>query len=50
MSLNVRKKRSYTDLNYDFLMKGLDVSAISFHKMLQTAFKLDDMPENYLRN
>ena len=41
MSLNVRKKRSYTDLNYDFLMKGLDVSAVSFHKMLQVAFKLD---------
>jgi enoyl-[acyl-carrier protein] reductase I len=39
--LNVRKKRSYTDLNYDFLMKGLDVSAVSFHKMLQVAFKLD---------
>ena len=41
MSLNVRKNRSYTDLNYDFLMKGLDVSAVSFHKMLQVAFKLD---------
>jgi len=41
MSLNVRKKRTYTDLNYDFLMKGLDVSAVSFHKMLQVAFKLD---------
>ena len=41
MSLNVRKKRVYTDLNYDFLMKGLDVSAISFHKMLQVAYKLN---------
>jgi enoyl-[acyl-carrier protein] reductase I len=41
MSVNVRKKREYTDLNYDFLMKGLDVSAVSFHKMLQVAFKLD---------
>ena len=41
MSLNVRKKRHYTDLNYDFLLKGLDISAISFHKMLQVAFKLD---------
>ena len=41
MSLNVRKKKHYTDLNYDFLMKGLDVSAVSFHKMLQVAFKLD---------
>ena len=41
MSVNVRKKRQYTDLNYDFLMKGLDVSAVSFHKMLQSAFKLE---------
>ena len=41
MSLNVRKKRHYTDLNYDFLLKGLDISAVSFHKMLQVAFKLD---------
>ena len=41
MSLNVRKKRHYTNLNYDFLFKGIDVSAISFHKMLQVAFNLD---------
>ena len=41
MSVNVRKKRHYTDLNYDYLMKGLDVSAISFHKLLQVAMKLD---------
>ncbi|MAZ55374.1 MAG: enoyl-ACP reductase [Flavobacteriales bacterium] len=41
MSVNVRKKRQYTDLNYDYLIKGLDVSAVSFHKMLQSAFKLE---------
>ena len=41
MSVNVRKKKAYTDLNYDYLMKGLDVSAVSFHKVLQTAYKLD---------
>jgi len=41
MSVNVRKKKDYTDLNYDYLMKGLDVSAVSFHKVLQTAYKLD---------
>ena len=41
MSVNVRKKRPYTDLNYDYLMKGIDVSAISFHKLLQTSMKLD---------
>jgi len=41
MSPNVRKKRAYTDLNYNFLQKTLDISAISFHKVLQTAWKLD---------
>jgi len=41
MSVNVRKGRHYTDQNYDFTMKGLDVSALSFHKVLQTAMKND---------
>jgi len=41
MSLNVRKKRVYSDLNYNYLQKTLDISAISFHKMLQVAYKLD---------
>jgi enoyl-[acyl-carrier protein] reductase I len=41
MSPNVRKKNAYTNLNYDFFQKSLDVSALSFHKVLQTAYKLD---------
>lgn len=41
MSLNVRKKRVYNDLDYNYLNKTLDISAISFHKVLQIAFKLD---------
>ncbi len=41
MSLNVRKGRSYTDLNYDFMLKTFDISAVSFHKMMQTIWKLD---------
>ena len=45
MSVNVRKGRHYTDLNYDWLEKGWDVSAVSFHKVLQTAWKLDSMNE-----
>ena len=45
MSLNVRKKRSYDDLDYDFLQKTLDISAISFHKVLQCAKKLDAINE-----
>jgi enoyl-[acyl-carrier protein] reductase I len=39
MSVNVRKGRHYTDEKYDWTMKGLDVSALSFHKVLQTAYK-----------
>lgn len=45
MSLNVRKKRSYDDLDYDFLQKTLDISAVSFHKVLQCAKKLDAINE-----
>lgn len=37
MSPNVRKKRTYDDLDYSMLEKTLDISAISFHKMLQVA-------------
>ena len=43
MSPNVRKKREYGDLNYDWYMKTLDVSAVSFHKMMQVAEKMDIM-------
>ena len=45
MSLNVRKDRPYDDLDYSFLMKTMDISAFSFHKMLQTAKKLDALNE-----
>lgn len=45
MSLNVRKKRVYSDLNYSYLNKTLDISAISFHKVLQVAYKLDAIKE-----
>ncbi|MDR1743173.1 MAG: SDR family oxidoreductase [Dysgonamonadaceae bacterium] len=45
MSPNVRKKRTYDDLDYDLLDKTLAVSAISFHKTLQVAKKLDAIAE-----
>lgn len=45
MSVNVRKGKKYTDLNHDWLAKGWDVSAVSFHKLLQTLYKLDAMNE-----
>ena len=45
MSPNVRKKRTYDDLDYDMLGKTLDISALSFHKMIQSAKKLNAIAE-----
>jgi len=45
MSPNVRKGISYTDTNYDNFLKTLDISALSLHKVLQTAMKLDALNE-----
>jgi enoyl-[acyl-carrier protein] reductase I len=45
MSMNVRKHREYDDLDYEFFLKTIDISAISFHKMLQVAKKMDAINE-----
>ena len=45
MSVNVRKGKAYTDQNYDWTKKGWDVSAVSFHKVMQTLYKNDAMSE-----
>src|SRR6056300_1628413 len=45
MSVNVRKGKHYTDLNYDWLQKGWDVSAVSFHKLMQSLYHKDAMNE-----
>lgn len=41
MSMNVRKSRTYDDLDYTYYHQTIDISAMSFHKMLQVAKKLD---------
>lgn len=41
MSVNIRKNVPYVESNYDYFMKGIDVSALSFHKMLSVAKRLD---------
>jgi len=41
MSLNVRKHRDYDDVDYDYFLKTIDISALSFHKMLQVAKKMN---------
>ncbi|MFM7078359.1 MAG: enoyl-ACP reductase [Bacteroidota bacterium] len=43
MSPNVRKSIPYTETNYDFYHKTLDISAISLHRVLHTAMKQDAM-------
>jgi enoyl-[acyl-carrier protein] reductase I len=41
MSPNVRKGLSYDRLNYEYYQKTLDISALSFHKVLHVCRKLD---------
>ncbi|MGZ3755314.1 MAG: enoyl-ACP reductase FabI [Mucilaginibacter sp.] len=45
MSVNVRKGITYTENNYDFTHKGFDISALSLHRVLQTAMKMDAINE-----
>jgi len=43
MSINVRKKKEYTNLKHDWMLKTFDISAISFHKVMQTLYNKDLM-------
>src|SRR5690606_5321379 len=43
MSMNVRKGKHYTDLDYQFMAKGWDISAVSFHRVMKTAWDRDAM-------
>jgi enoyl-[acyl-carrier protein] reductase I len=45
MSINVRKGIPYYENNYDFTHKGFDISALSLHRVLATAMKLDAINE-----
>lgn len=45
MSPNVRKGKTYTDLDYDYYHKTVDISAMSLHKTLQTAMRIDAISE-----
>lgn len=45
MSPNVRKGLHYTSLDYNYMMKTLDVSAMSLHKTLQVAYNMDAINE-----
>lgn len=45
MSLNIRKGKSYTDLDYKFMHDTMDISSMSFHRLMQTLMKHDAMKE-----
>ena len=44
-SPNIRKSIPYAESNYEFYGKTLDISAISLHKILSSAYKMDAMSE-----
>jgi len=45
MSPNVRKDIQYEQTSYDNMLKTFDISALSFHRILQTAYKFDAIRE-----
>ncbi len=45
MSLNMRKNKHYTEIDYGFTQKTMDISALSFHRVLRTAWDLDALNE-----
>ncbi len=45
MSINVRKGKPYTEINYEWNAKTLDISAMSLHRVLRTAWDMDAINE-----
>ncbi|MBY0535457.1 MAG: SDR family oxidoreductase [Chitinophagaceae bacterium] len=45
MGINVRKGKHYTEMNYEWNSKTLDISAMSLHRVLRTAWDLDALNE-----
>ena len=45
MSVNMRKAKTYTDLNHEWMHKTLDISSMSFHRMMQSLYNMDAMAE-----
>jgi len=45
MGVNVRKNRPYEDLNHDWYLKTLDISAVSLHRVVQAGLKADALAE-----
>src|ERR1035437_480433 len=45
MSPNVRKDIPYEQTSYENMLRTFDISALSFHRVLQTSYKLDALKE-----
>ncbi len=45
MSPNVRKGIPYAESSYENMLKTFDISALSFHRILQTAYRMDAIKE-----
>jgi len=45
MSLNVRKGKHYTEIDYEWNKKTLDISSMSLHRVLRTAWDMDALNE-----
>ncbi len=45
MSLNIRKGKAYTDIDYKYMHETLDISSVSFHRLMQTLWNKDAMKE-----
>lgn len=45
MSMNMRKGKPYTEIDYGFNQKTLDISSTSLHRLLATTYKLDALKE-----
>jgi len=43
MSMNLRRHREYTNVNYSYFNQTIDISAISLHKLLQTCMKKNSL-------
>lgn len=45
MGINVRKRKPYDDLNYDWYLKTLDISAVSLHRIVHHAWAGDALAD-----
>lgn len=41
MSINIRKSKKYEEADYQFFLKTLDISAMSFHKLMNVLYRKD---------